>query len=272
MRTAKSFCLAIAFLSLVVATITEAQQAAAPRGCSLKSMTQVGVDKSELTRRWSWAETGYNFTNVPQALKDPDPLIYALVKNVSREFRVYPRFYFFADHNKPNAFATSATEGAPGDYPDSMSSYGTVILGNSLVAQELTRDGGQGAIEAVLAHEFAHIMQFQRRFPMEGKLRELHADYLAGWHVGHLKRGEGAKPGDDEPPVAAPPDGIDAAYDEVAWFAAFYRRGDTDFYSKEHHGTKKQRGDAFFAGFECKSNTINGAYAEGERYVKSLGY
>ena len=102
---------------------------------------------------------------------------------------------------------------------------------------------------------------------MDGKPRELHADYLAGWHVGHLKRGEGSRPAN----VAKAPDGSDTACDEVTFFAAFYRRGDTEFYSKEHHGTKKQRGEAFFAGFECQAKTIDGAYADGERYVRSLG-
>ena len=129
MKTATPFCLAVAFVFLVATTMIEAQQAATPRGCSLRSAAQVGIDQDELSRRWSWAETSYNFTNVPQALKDPDPLIYGKVENVSREFRVCPRFYFFADHNKPNAFATSAIEGQPGDYPESMLRHGTVVLG-----------------------------------------------------------------------------------------------------------------------------------------------
>lgn len=59
-------------------------------------------------------------------------------------------------------------------------------------------------------------------------------------------------------------------FDEAAAFAAIYRIGDTDFTSPDHHGTKRERLDAFLAGFEGKWPTIETAFKRSLDYVLKI--
>ena len=164
--------------------------------------------------------------------------------------------------------------------PLDMSKFGTVIIGKTLIWNEFDRfhvrfDSRQGkhSIHAILAHEFAHILQFQQRFALPWKFPELHADFLSGWEFGHLKRGEGQpEPPSSRPPDAAPfiGEAMPEKYDEVIGLVAFYRRGDSAFYSPDHHGSKKERADAFFSGFECPAREVGEAYRLGLNYVNGL--
>ena len=45
-------------------------------------------------------------------------------------------------------------------------------------------------------------------------------------------------------------------------------KGDNGFNNPDHHGTGKERLDAFYAGFEVEDDDVNVAYAKGEEYIK----
>ena len=110
---------------------------------------------------------------------------------------------------------------------------GTVLLGRELVFRELQenrRGWGGIAISGFLAHEFAHIYQFfsdYRSRLMKGsdtvKPTELHADFLAGYHLG-LKRREGQ------------------AMDIGAFMDGIYFLGDQQVSDPNHHGTPDETG------------------------------
>jgi hypothetical protein len=158
------------------------------------------------------------------------------------KFGVTPRGFFFDDHGAPNAYATSKVTNSLG--PD-----GTVVFGLTLLDSELKRDGGYGlAVPAIMAHEFAHIVQFKRKSTLSTKEQELQADYLAGWYLGNRW-----------------------IYTDVrAAFEAFFQMGDYQFNSPNHHGTPKQRLAAIQAGFQNTRSAFNEAYQKSSDFVKSL--
>lgn len=117
---------------------------------------------------------------------------------------------------------------------------GTVLLGRDLVFRELRenrRGWGGIAISGFLAHEFAHIYQFSTDYRsrlMKGsdtvKPTELHADFLAGYHLG-LKRREGQ------------------AMDIGAFMDGIYFLGDKHVSDRNHHGTPDERRRAVREGY-----------------------
>jgi hypothetical protein len=151
----------------------------------------------------------------------------------------------------PNAFASphvfpdviQAGGADPDTYPD-----GTVFLGVKLLQSEL-RSGRKYAILAILAHEYAHLMQNNRDFPFDGMWKELHADYMGGWYLGSLR----------------------LAHPEVVYqaFESLVRKGDYNFNSPDHHGTPRQRGAAFVAGYKA-GGTADAAYRRGLNYISAL--
>jgi hypothetical protein len=159
-----------------------------------------------------------------------------------RKFGVSPRGFFFNDEGAPNAYATNRAENSAG--PD-----GTVVLGLTLVNAELRRDGGAGlAVPAIMAHEFAHIVQYKRNSPLSTKLKELQADYLAGWYLGNRFIYTNVGPA----------------------FQAFFGMGDYKFNDPNHHGTPAQRLSAIKAGLEESKQSFDQAYGRSSEYVKSL--
>jgi hypothetical protein len=214
----------------------------------LNALSQIRISPSDLTRRCVLPGNGQDVTDS----------VYRQLPSLVRWFRVSPRIYFYDDGDALNAFATTNSFGNPGDFSGSMAGYGTVLFGLNLAALEFRRDGqtalwgtGSPSMGAVFAHEFAHITQFQRgsRLPTV-KLKELHADFLAGRYVGYAMREERARG------------------DEMKLFNAFYHRGDSNFDSESHHGTKAERLAAFLEGFRQDGLArIDAAYASGEQYV-----
>lgn len=133
---------------------------------------------------------------------------------------------------------------------------GTVFFGMKLLRNEYQRSNGSGmSIPAIIAHEYAHAMQSQKGFPYNGKWRELHADFMAGWYTTHRAR---------------------FRRQDIGQAAAnFYQKGDYGFYDEGHHGTPMERKAAFDAGYRLNSqqNVSNGsvAFEYGRRYVEALG-
>jgi hypothetical protein len=165
---------------------------------------------------------------------------------LSRLFSVAPAGGFFDDAGAPNAFAT----------PESLftnSIDGSVILGMSLLQQEIARDGGYGfSVAAIMAHEFAHVRQFKDARAMEVAVpvRELHADFLAGWYLAQRLQ-------------VAPTDVRSS-------MSAFFSLGDYAFNEPQHHGTPEQRLGSLLAGMNAGMPTVSGAHEAGWRHVESL--
>ena len=132
---------------------------------------------------------------------------------------------------------------------------GSVFISSGLLIKEYKETNGSlMSIPAILGHEFAHGMQSDNNFPYSGKWRELHADYLAGWFIGHRGR-------------FRPQNAIQAILN-------FYNKGDYEFNSEDHHGTPQERAAAFNAGYtlNVQGNEDSGgdAYVAGLKYVKNV--
>jgi hypothetical protein len=157
-------------------------------------------------------------------------------------FRVTPAGGFFDDTGSPNAFATPEQMFDNG--PD-----GTIIFGLTLLAQEARRDGVGVGVIGIFAHEFAHIRQIRDRRLAEvaTPVRELHADYLAGWYL--------AQRGFLSPAVAPA-------------LQSFFEKGDYGYFSPNHHGTPEQRLRAIMSGLLDQSTSIDAAFSQGLAFVE----
>jgi len=120
--------------------------------------------------------------------------------------------------------------------PDA-SMTGTILISLGLLEREFNENGNLMSVPAILAHEYAHAMQYANRFPLgEGVRKELHADFMAGWYIAHRCRCRLQDP-------------------EVA-FRSIFRKGDNlGFYDPKHHGTSQQRLQAMLAGYRYNFQT-----------------
>ena len=163
--------------------------------------------------------------------KDLDRSINLELQHISDSLNVLPGFGFYDDSDELNAFALDETI-----IPNTR---GTVIFGKQLLMEELNaHEWGGLAIAGIMAHEFAHIYQYQSPFYRmltrgedTDKQLELHADYLAGYYLGlkRLRTGE---------------------IDIKAFFDSMYLKGDNDFNSADHHGTPEERGKVVIEGYK----------------------
>ena len=151
--------------------------------------------------------------------------------NIANTLNILPGFGFYDDEDGANAFAIDDTV-----IPNTR---GTVIFGKQLLSDELTRNSNGGlAIAGIIAHEFAHIYQYQSEFYQllkrtqnSNKRVELHADYLAGYYLG-LKRLRNAE------------------IDIKAFLDSLYLKGDTHFNSPTHHGSPFERKQVMLEGYK----------------------
>ena len=119
--------------------------------------------------------------------EDFDSTFGVVLSEIAVDFGVFPGFHYFEDFGLRQAWASPArfTE----------NSDGTILLGKSLVLDAMAHGGGESAILAISAHEFAHIAAYQREDAMlratHGRPRyagELHADFLAGYFLAKYER------------------------------------------------------------------------------------
>jgi hypothetical protein len=168
---------------------------------------------------------------------------------------VLPRFYFIDDTGRANAFSDARIWGEPGDFPPDRNEFGTVLFGITLLKGEL-RATPQGqppyTVTAILAHELGHTLQRRANNPLPVVHKELQADFMAGWTIKFMQR-RGSKD-----------------VDEGDVFSTFYKRGDTNFYDPNHHGTRTERLAAFLAGYGVEDDDVQVAYQKGEIYVRSI--
>jgi hypothetical protein len=160
--------------------------------------------------------------------------------NLVNTFFVSPRMFYLVDPS-PNAFATSEIANALG--PD-----GTILLGQNLLAQQLTQDSSGATVVAVMAHEFGHLVQFRNGLREPGKRSELHADFMAGWYL-NLR-------------------GRYAWVNLMPALRIFYQLGDFQFNSPLHHGTPGERLAAAQAGFDSRALNVSQAFSTGLQVIK----
>lgn len=145
-------------------------------------------------------------------------------------FGVEPDFGYYQDAKGLNAFATPARMFG-GREPD-----GSVLFGKGLLTRYLTRsNGSKTAIAVIVAHEYAHILQFKRARNGVCPEVELEADFLAGWMLGResgvTRRGGNAS---SNPSAAR---------------QTLFEVGDFLFNAPGHHGTPDQRSEQVMAGY-----------------------
>jgi hypothetical protein len=173
-----------------------------------------------------------------------DRALIAEVRKLDREFRISPGYRFLRDGDQPNAYATSDTvvEGT----------QGTIFFGLTLLENELQTEYGGAAIAGIAAHEGAHIVQFgspdlaKRLASSTSKLRELHADFLAGYYFSRTGRTERSL---------------------ITFGESLFAKGDYKYNDRLHHGTPQQRVAAMRAGYAAGRDDLDEAVNRGVTYV-----
>lgn len=173
----------------------------------------------------------------------------AAIRRLANTFRVSPPFDFYNDDDAPNARAFRPTTGYP---------QGKVVFGMRLYNDLMTEDPSGASVLAVLAHEYGHITLFLSNSEAQlmanrptVKRMELHADYLAGYHLGLRKR--------DAPQVSLYRAG-----------KLIFSLGDEERHSEDHHGTSLERHRAAEAGFELgykQAPPFPAAFDAATRYI-----
>ena len=144
-------------------------------------------------------------------------------------------------------------------YDDSYSSNAkasghTIMMGKTLMLEELLKYDSHLSIIAIMAHEFGHVVQNEYNFNTKGdwvgKYPELHADFLAGWYIGKTN--------------------IVNAREIQKLGVSFWDKGDNNYYSPGHHGTKYERCAAFYAGFGNGRKNIYDAFNIGANFVANI--
>ncbi|MBY5762568.1 hypothetical protein HFO06_05530 [Rhizobium leguminosarum] len=176
----------------------------------------------------------------------------ALVRT-SKFMSVTPAFGFYDEEN---------AQASPHSSPSVAGTWGTVLFGRPLFRKEMEVQDKTGiTVITIIAHEFAHILQYSLNLDkelLEGqttvKRLELHADILAGFFLGARKR--------ETPSLSMYSAG------EV-----FNRIGDSKFTDRNHHGTPEERVSASQFGFDrgrTGGYSLDTIVKEGVNYVKDL--
>lgn len=158
-------------------------------------------------------------------------------------FLVYPNFFFYDDNDGKNSKATD--EITISNLPD-----GTIIFGKRLFSSQLLRPNGITVIPVMMAHEFAHIVDFKYGAlnHVSNKKKELFADYLAGVFMSVRRHN------------------LAVVFDINVAVESFEELGDTDFGDVDKHGDAEERGAALLAGFESAESY----YSQGTVYKLTL--
>lgn len=164
-----------------------------------------------------------------------DRQLAATAHRIAGDFGVYPglRIIHGPSHHADRAMALRDTSVS--------GTRGTVLFGKDLIFRELREHNRRGwgglAVTGVMAHEFAHIYQFfngyDERLEKPGgtvEVIELHADFLAGYHLG-LRRRQGER------------------MDIGAVIDLMHDLGDENEDAKGHHGRPRERQRALREGY-----------------------
>src|SRR5262249_16082166 len=179
-------------------------------------------------------------------------------KMLGEFFGVRPGFSWYNDEDGENALAVSYVF-FPRQGPD-----GTVIIGKGLIFHfsetkyprlaEYEETYATFATFVVIAHEFAHILQYKEGV-IDSWEMEPHADFMAGWRVAQaVRRGLALRP--------FYKNGIDNAAETM------FELGDTVFNDREHHGEPHYRAVMVRAGFDAGSLGVKEAFEKGLVWAK----
>ena len=125
-----------------------------------------------------------------------------------------------------------------------------ILVGYRLVRYHLLKAGrGLPSLQAVLAHEYAHLAQERFSNSLSFAYRELHADLLAGYYLSQSGQ-------------------LDAAGFWI-YANATYETGDYQLGSFHHHGTPQERLVCLLAGFRLAGLSLEEAFRVGEAFVES---
>jgi hypothetical protein len=201
--------------------------------CSLTSVTE-GIQRGVIIKH----------SNDPVA----NHAMYLERKMLLREFHLFPSFYFMTGKASTNACAF------PEDDPD----HGVVTFGEELLRQEVRDAGGPeyaSSVPAIMAHEFAHLLQIKNGSTLSGPKYELQADYIAGWYIGRRAKWV---------PLTSSQRSIQTI------MRSFYAKGDYALNDASHHGTPEERVAAISAGYQNAELRMPDMYRESMKFVSSV--
>jgi hypothetical protein len=251
-----TFGYALVILSVQFATAS-AGSAPPAEGCSL-----VEPDIALAFPKLSDLASEANFESLGRTTGNPelDQMLDLALKRLADTFQVYPGFGFYDDDDGPNAYAIDNTL-IPDFSREHPNSRGTVAFGKAYFKKWMDYDPSGISVIATLAHEFAHIMQFTSGMAAQirgglpnDKRNELHADFMAGYYIGRLKK--------DHPSASF-------------WKAGdkFRQIGNYENKNPRFHGTPEERVNAsqqgFRIGFESNTDAWS-AFRIGVGYVSNL--
>jgi hypothetical protein len=175
--------------------------------------------------------------------------------DIERKFNVKALLYYYDDGNQYNALATPDVTN-PQFGPD-----GTVMIGIGLTRKEIMsqlpaklfprRTHPYLPMEIIIAHEFAHILQYKKGLGPDGPWQmEPHADFMAGWYIGkyHDIRLNSLMGDDFEPS-----------------FKSMLEKGDTLFNDPSHHGQPELRAAMVRAGVDASDLELDLAFHKGSQ-------
>jgi len=134
-------------------------------------------------------------------------------------------------------------------YTVSNSPY-TITIGKKLLSEEYLEANGDFSVTAILAHQFAHLIQFQQNESPIDQNAELHADYLTGWYLGKIK--------------GLTPDQLNLIS------SGFWDKKDEHYFSQDVHGSSEDRRLALLEGYKNSSKDLVSAFTSGLEYVKNI--
>jgi hypothetical protein len=220
--TAGVFCLCLTTFS----------HSAALSECSLSSVTE-GIQKGIIIKR----------SDDPVA----NHAMYLERKMLLQEFHLFPTFYFMTGRGSTNACAF------PEDDPD----RGVVTFGEELLRKEVSDAGGPeyaSSVPAIMAHEFAHLLQIKNGSTLSGPKYELQADYIAGWYIGRRAKWIS---------MSSSPKSLQTI------MRSFYAKGDYELNDPSHHGTPDERVAAISAGYRNSELRMPDIYRESLKFVSA---
>lgn len=225
-----TLCWRWATAGLICLCLTAAAHSAVESDCSLSSVTE-GIQKGIIIKR------------------SDDPIanhaMYLERKMLLQEFHLFPTFYFMSGKGSTNACA----------FPDGDPDRGVVTFGEELLRKEVSDAGGPeyaSSVPAIMAHEFAHLLQIQNGSTLVGPKYELQADYIAGWYVGRRAKWV---------PMSSSQRSLQTIMRSV------YSKGDYEINDSSHHGTPDERVAAISAGYSNSQLQMRDIYRESLKFV-----
>jgi len=232
--------------------------------------------------------------DIRESLKDSqlDQQIKAVHSTLTTLFQLNTNLMFVEMSDSPERAKNTAVavESISDFFPELSAKYpdGTILLAKELVEDKFLREGlrkdtcfGQDcsaprelslvAVNGIMAHELAHLLQKKKRCLLRGKERELNADFLAGWaltnrvfyryHLLDLWKKQAS----------------DVAMASSKLSDTFAKLGDDrlvsqDSYMSNPHGLGDERYRVIQSGVTLEGRDLDAAYEEGVQFVSNTPF